>query len=203
MTWDMGIVWFSVIVLLAVWAGSVAWVWRDANQRGQPGFIVAVLAACLVWPISLLIWAAARPGLAGEIARYRHWLWALVGVIIVLPIEINIGFAVAMPTLKAIYAANLHQIVCKANEHQIAKAYAEFMNDNSGKCPRSFEQLRKYGVTDQMLHCPSSADDFSTSYRLYDGTNSEDVIVREKASNHHDQKCVGTLGGGVFTEKVR
>ena len=203
MSWIMVIVLLLGVALLAAWTGSVVWVWRDANRRGQPGFIVAVLAAFLVWPISLLVWAAARPGLAGEAARHRRWLWALVGVLIVLPIETSIGLAVALPPLKALYAENLHRIACKENERQIAKAYVKFMTDHAGTCPGSFEELRKYGVPDKMLHCPSSTDDSSPSYQLHDGTNGEDVIIREKVGNHRDRKHVGTLGGAVFTEKTR
>lgn len=46
---------------LLLFLASVIWIYRDAKSRGKPGVLVAVLAAVLVWPVSLLVWIALRP----------------------------------------------------------------------------------------------------------------------------------------------
>lgn len=80
------------LAVLAAWAGSVAWVWRDAERRGQPGFIVAVLVALLCWPLSLIVWAAARPNLTGSPAapRSRGWILAVVAVVLGVPVLLGV-----------------------------------------------------------------------------------------------------------------
>lgn len=69
------------LVALFVW--SIAWVWRDATRRGQPGFIVAVLLAFLCWPLGLFVWSAARPQNPGEPLRTggRALVWAVVAAV--------------------------------------------------------------------------------------------------------------------------
>ena len=47
---------------LLVW--SLVWVYRDAEARGKPGWVVALVVLCLKWPISLLLWILFRPQLA-------------------------------------------------------------------------------------------------------------------------------------------
>lgn len=61
-------------ILLAAFIASIAWVWRDAERRGQPGFIVAVLVTFLFWPFSLIVWLLARPKIPGsKEPERRNW----------------------------------------------------------------------------------------------------------------------------------
>jgi hypothetical protein len=46
-------------VVLYLWSG--VWICRDADRRGKPGMLVAILALVIAWPISLLVWIALRP----------------------------------------------------------------------------------------------------------------------------------------------
>jgi hypothetical protein len=48
-------------LILYVW--SVIWSYRDAERRGKPGWLVALLVALLSWPLSLIIWILFRPGI--------------------------------------------------------------------------------------------------------------------------------------------
>lgn len=50
-----------LLVALGVWLWSGVWIARDANARGKPGWLVAILALFIAWPISLLVWIALRP----------------------------------------------------------------------------------------------------------------------------------------------
>jgi hypothetical protein len=47
------------ILALLVW--SLIWVYRDAEARGKPGWVVSLLVLVLKWPISLLLWIVFRP----------------------------------------------------------------------------------------------------------------------------------------------
>jgi hypothetical protein len=49
---------FFVLFLLG-W--SLIWVYQDAEKRGKPGILVALLVFLLEWPISLLLWLVFRP----------------------------------------------------------------------------------------------------------------------------------------------
>jgi hypothetical protein len=48
------------IVITFFW--SVAWIWRDAEQRGKSGCL-AQLFLVLTWPVSILWWLWLRPPL--------------------------------------------------------------------------------------------------------------------------------------------
>jgi hypothetical protein len=50
-----------VITVPVLWFASGVWIARDADKRGKPGGLVALLALVLCWPISLLVWIALRP----------------------------------------------------------------------------------------------------------------------------------------------
>ncbi len=50
---------FAVILVLLIW--SLVWVYGDAEKRGKPGWIVALMVFLLNWPISLLVWVVFRP----------------------------------------------------------------------------------------------------------------------------------------------
>jgi hypothetical protein len=59
-----GLFWLLVALaglILYVW--SIIWAYRDAERRGKPGWMVALLVALLSWPLSLIIWFLFRPGI--------------------------------------------------------------------------------------------------------------------------------------------
>ncbi len=59
-----GLFWLLVGVLgMLVYIGSIVWAYRDAERRGKPGWLVALLVALLSWPLSLLVWVLFRPGI--------------------------------------------------------------------------------------------------------------------------------------------
>ena len=49
------------IVLLVLYIWSIVWAYRDANDRGKPGWLVALLVALLSWPVGLVVWLLFRP----------------------------------------------------------------------------------------------------------------------------------------------
>ena len=53
----------AVTLFLLIW--SLLWVYRDANARGRPGWLVALLCFFCEWPLSLLMWLVLRPELTG------------------------------------------------------------------------------------------------------------------------------------------
>ncbi len=55
----LAIPFFLVILGLLIW--SLVWVYGDAEKRGKPGWIVALMVFLLNWPISLLVWVVFRP----------------------------------------------------------------------------------------------------------------------------------------------
>lgn len=57
----IGLVLALVTLVLYVW--SIIWAYRDAERRGKPGWLVALLVALLSWPLSLLVWIIFRPGI--------------------------------------------------------------------------------------------------------------------------------------------
>ena len=46
-------------LFLYIW--SLVWVYGDAERRGKSGCLVALLAALIQWPLSLLLWLVFRP----------------------------------------------------------------------------------------------------------------------------------------------
>ncbi len=89
------------------------------------------------------------------------------------------------------------QAQCLWNEKQIACVYRLYKQDHDGKAPQTWTDLRPYGVTDAILHCPSARDRSACSYRLIPGTNSSDVIVREDLSDHRRGSNVAHEDGYV------
>ncbi|WP_250419035.1 MULTISPECIES: hypothetical protein [Pontibacter] len=55
----IGIVLGIAVFILYVW--SVVWAYKDANRRGKPGWLVAIMVALLSWPIGLIVWLLFRP----------------------------------------------------------------------------------------------------------------------------------------------
>ena len=49
------------LVSLLLFVISIIWIFFDARKRGKSGLLVAILAAVIAWPLSLLIWIALRP----------------------------------------------------------------------------------------------------------------------------------------------
>ncbi|WP_299758278.1 hypothetical protein [uncultured Pontibacter sp.] len=56
------------LVLFVVYLWSIVWAYKDAEKRGKPGWIVAIVVAFLAWPIGLLLWILIRP----NNTRYYH-----------------------------------------------------------------------------------------------------------------------------------
>lgn len=50
---------YAGFLVLYIW--SVVWCYGDANARGKPGCLVAILVAFFSWPIGLLLWVIFRP----------------------------------------------------------------------------------------------------------------------------------------------
>ena len=57
--WEIVALWLLIATVFAVMAASLAWLWRDANRHGQPGWLWT-LVAFLFYPIGLLVWLVAR-----------------------------------------------------------------------------------------------------------------------------------------------
>ena len=55
----IGIVLALVVLVLYIW--SIIWAYNDAERRGKPGWLVAILVALLSWPLGLLLWLLFRP----------------------------------------------------------------------------------------------------------------------------------------------
>jgi hypothetical protein len=49
------------LVILVVYLWSIFWAYKDAEQRGKPGWLVALVVAFLAWPMGLLVWLLVRP----------------------------------------------------------------------------------------------------------------------------------------------
>jgi hypothetical protein len=47
--------------ILAVYIGSIVWAYKDAEKRGKPGLLVALLVLLATWPVGLIIWLLIRP----------------------------------------------------------------------------------------------------------------------------------------------
>ena len=51
-----------MLLWLALFLWSLAWVYRDAEQRGKSGCLVLLIVLFFGWPLSLLLWLVFRPG---------------------------------------------------------------------------------------------------------------------------------------------
>ena len=63
----IGIVLGLVVLIVYLW--SILWSSKDAERRGKPGWLVALVVAFLAWPIGLLLWLLVRPD---NRTTYRH-----------------------------------------------------------------------------------------------------------------------------------
>jgi hypothetical protein len=143
----------AAVLLLAAFIASIVWVWRDAERRGQPGFIVAVLVAFLFWPFSLIVWLLARPqvGATPTAGRQRG-----VGGIVLLVVLLGIGLITVGSTLVGLGLPMIVKIrsdgqraTCLNQVKEIAIAYLKYQDDN-GRPP---EYLHELGLRN--LRCPS------------------------------------------------
>ena len=57
----IGLVSFLACGFLFLLVRSLIWVYRDAEERGKPGWAVALLVVMCKWPVSLLMWLVIRP----------------------------------------------------------------------------------------------------------------------------------------------
>jgi hypothetical protein len=58
-----------IILSLGILIWSLIWVYNDAEKRGKPGLLVALMVFLLSWPISLLVWIVFRPDVAKDIPK--------------------------------------------------------------------------------------------------------------------------------------
>ncbi|MBC5991252.1 hypothetical protein [Pontibacter cellulosilyticus] len=49
------------LIVLVIYLWSIVWAYKDAERRGKPGWLVAIVVAFLAWPIGLLLWLLVRP----------------------------------------------------------------------------------------------------------------------------------------------
>jgi hypothetical protein len=143
----------AAVLLLAAFIASIAWVWRDAERRGQPGFIVAVLVTFLFWPFSLIVWLLARPqvGATPTAGRQRG-----VGGVVLLVVLLGIGLitvgaslvGLGLPMIVKI-RSDAQRTTCLSHVREIATAYLKYQDDN-GRAP---EYLAELGLRN--LRCPS------------------------------------------------
>ena len=174
-----------ILLLLApLYLLSVAEVWRDANQRGQPGFIVAVLVAILFWPLSLIVWMATRPGLivATSAPRSKGRQWAVVAIVGISSLLLLLLF-LGTP-LASIYA-NARSTGERARRTEtmrnIARAYQMYVQD-TGTLPRTLNELagaNERGIVYFTISSPHAEDILTNRYQLFPGRLPTDVIIRE------------------------
>jgi hypothetical protein len=50
-----------MLPLFIVFIWSVFWSYKDANERGKSGWLVALMVFLVSWPAGLLIWLVFRP----------------------------------------------------------------------------------------------------------------------------------------------
>jgi hypothetical protein len=192
-----------LLVLLGAFAASIAWVWRDANRRGQPGFIVAVLVAFLFWPLSLIVWLAARPGVpaaATTPGRGGHGcLWSALVLLVVIGImAAAILLGIALPSIAKARESAGHAR-CLNNVRQIAVAYVAF-REQHGRCPVTLSDLHMNPACPdarrRSLPLPTNSILSLVSYELLPGTNATDIIVREYWGNHSGKGGAIAFGDG-------
>lgn len=57
---------FVLLLLGGLLIWSIIWVYGDAERRGKPGILVAILVFLAGWPIGLIFWLVLRPKLMGQ-----------------------------------------------------------------------------------------------------------------------------------------
>ena len=51
----------AVLVIASLPLISALWAYGDAEQRGKPGCLVAILVFFFSWPLGLILWIVFRP----------------------------------------------------------------------------------------------------------------------------------------------
>lgn len=59
------------VVTLVIYFWSIVWTYRDAERRGRPGWLVALLVAIISWPLSLFVWLLIRPRINPDLYNER------------------------------------------------------------------------------------------------------------------------------------
>jgi hypothetical protein len=185
----------TLTLIAAAFVLSIVWVWRDAERRGQPGFIVAVLAAFLFWPLSLIVWLLARPQVGATPAAGRQ---RSIGGVVLLVVLLGIGLIAGGATLVGILLTTsvypvakirnaAQRTTCLNHFREIAADYLKYQAGN-GRPPESLQDL---GLRN--LRCPSPTGQGINidPYELLPGTEPTDIIVRERWTNH------GGKGGAI------
>ncbi len=49
------------LTFFMVFIWSVIWAYKDGNERGKPGWLVALMVFFVSWPAGLFIWLVFRP----------------------------------------------------------------------------------------------------------------------------------------------
>ena len=50
-----------ILAVAGLYVASIVWAYRDVEQRGKSGLLVALLVALATWPLGLLVWVLVRP----------------------------------------------------------------------------------------------------------------------------------------------
>ncbi len=188
----------AAVLLLPAFIASIVWVWRDAERRGQPGFIVAVLVTFLFWPFSLIVWLLARPQVgatptAGRPLSSHEGIITLspqVGAtptagrqrgvcgVVLLVVLLGIGLITVGSTLVGLGLPMIVKIrsdgqreTCLSQVKEIAIAYLKYQDDN-GRPP---EYLAELGLRN--LRCPSGTQSGPSTdpYELLPSTEPTDI----------------------------
>ena len=56
-----GIMLLFGLTMICLYIYSVIWAYGDAEQRGKPGCLVALLVMFFSWPLGLIMWVVFRP----------------------------------------------------------------------------------------------------------------------------------------------
>lgn len=51
----------AALAVVALFVYSLIWAYADAEARGKPGWLVALMVLLLAWPGSLVLWMVVRP----------------------------------------------------------------------------------------------------------------------------------------------
>lgn len=61
------------LALVGGYVWSLAWLYHDANERGQSGWFLVFLTFLLTWPLVLVGWLIFRPAKRGNLMVRHHW----------------------------------------------------------------------------------------------------------------------------------
>jgi hypothetical protein len=102
-----------------------------------------------------------RPARRPPPLRRQRGQWSLVGVLVALAIVAILSAWYYARVLKPQPGSHngrpaaeqqAYGVACTAYESQMNQAASLYKQDNEGRAPASFDDLKKYGVTDDMIH---------------------------------------------------